>query len=896
MDNLNIDISLVCETWLNEDNKLHKSIIERVESSSTYRIIKKDRRGKRGGGVMIVWNSSKLSACQIPVQDAVDVEVVCVLVELIGFPTSLVFFSVYVPPQIDYASSLDHFVDVVAQTKTKFPQAKFVIGGDFNRFPVDDLLLFHPELSLIPSPPTRGQELLDLCFTDLTLPVKISAIVVDPVMPDIIGKGVPSDHLSVVISFTFPMQPKRSTKITTSRPLTQRVISLFMESMSSYDCERLSGKDIDEMVLSFDKTVQDAYIHAFPSKSFRSRPYDKPWMNNNVLDMITKRKKVYHKEGRSFEFLRQKKLTETAIKHCKHEFYNRKVDKLLSTNPRSWFRAVKSFDDSSVDIEWSPLQLNIARGKDESQVVELLAEHFSAISQLFVPIDQSQLPSTFNFRQVTPLLVKEKFLAMSSSASCAPGDLPMKLLRASIDALANPISKIFNAVLAECHWPLKWKEEVIITIPKKNNATELSDTRNIAITPFWSKVLESFIFDWTVQDIQPNMRNSQFGGFKGAGSVHALVQVWDGILRGLDSPENITSINSFDLSKAFNRGSHIDIINSYKRLGLDPYLIKMNASFLANRSMIAKLGSAFSLPRSMPGGSPQGCKLGQLAFIANVDDIVDGFSNKLLITQFVDDISIIEVVPKSESTLHLSTSTPIREAQLRDTQDAFNKLQRSTSEKGHLLNSQKTSLLLFNTRDGIHNTARLLDPSGGPDIHPSKSIKLLGFTFDAIPDAGAHVRDIVSKASRRLWLLRQVCHVGIPNKKLVTIYTAFIRSLLEYASPVYHPMLTQEQSHRIERVQKLALAAIFGYGKPYSQALSDSGLLTLEKRRGFNLASFASKSACNPRFLNWFSKTSSTFNSRTSSKYLEENARTARLYNSPLFKMRRVLNSRFVYV
>lgn len=48
---------------------------------------------------------------------------------------------------------------------------------------------------------------------------------------------------------------------------------------------------------------------------------------------------------------------------------------------------------------------------------------------------------------------------------------------------------------------------------------------------------------------------------------------------------------------------------------------------------------------------------------------------------------------------------------------------------------------------------------------------------------------------------------------LLTIYTGFIRPLVEYATPVWHPDLTFFQTSQIEMVQKRAIRLIMGLGR-----------------------------------------------------------------------------------
>ena len=75
------------------------------------------------------------------------------------------------------------------------------------------------------------------------------------------------------------------------------------------------------------------------------------------------------------------------------------------------------------------------------------------------------------------------------------------------------------------------------------------------------------------------------------------------------------------------------------------------------------------------------------------------------------------------------------------------------------------------------------------------------------------------------------------------------------------------------------------------QALEASGLQTLEARRRAAVDRFALKVADDPRFQQYFPlRPEGQRRSRVAQIYLEEHARTSRMFNSPFYYMRRRLN------
>ena len=82
-----------------------------------------------------------------------------------------------------------------------------------------------------------------------------------------------------------------------------------------------------------------------------------------------------------------------------------------------------------------------------------------------------------------------------------------------------------------------------------------------------------------------------------------------------------------------------------------------------------------------------------------------------------------------------------------------------------------------------------------------------------------------------MYFLRQLKRAKVPISDLVHFYCTCIRSVIEYASPVFHHALPAYLSDDLERLQKRALATILGYGVPYKEALATVAMPTLHERR-----------------------------------------------------------------
>ena len=115
--------------------------------------------------------------------------------------------------------------------------------------------------------------------------------------------------------------------------------------------------------------------------------------------------------------------------------------------------------------------------------------------------------------------------------------------------------------------------------------------------------------------------------------------------------------------------------------------------------------------------------------------------------------------------------------------------------------------------------------------------------------------------------------------------------MLDYACVTYHSMLTVDQSKEIEKQQRNSLKVIYGPNIIYAGMLNLSGLEWLPDRRLRLLDNFAKKAAEDPKYRRWFPPKEFFHRDLRRELFFEEKfARTSRLYNSPLYFMRRRLN------
>ena len=152
---------------------------------------------------------------------------------------------------------------------------------------------------------------------------------------------------------------------------------------------------------------------------------------------------------------------------------------------------------------------------------------------------------------------------------------------------------------------------------------------------------------------------------------------------------------------------------------------------------------------------------------------------------------------------------------------------------------------------------------------------------------------IGKRASNKLWVKTRLKKLGLETEFLVDIYTKEIRSILEYAVPVWQSGITIEQSKDIEYIQRLAVSIILNdWTLPYFVKCTLLNLEPLFLRRPALALTFAKRTAKSANHDDFFTKNcDKKYNTRSDSNMFKEHkCNQKRFYDSPLPYMTRALN------
>ena len=205
------------------------------------------------------------------------------------------------------------------------------------------------------------------------------------------------------------------------------------------------------------------------------------------------------------------------------------------------------------------------------------------------------------------------------------------------------------------------------------------------------------------------------------------------------------------------------------------------------------------------------------------------------------------------------------------------------------LNLPKTKLMLFN-------------PCKSKDFMPEFEIentridlveqtRLLGVVLTSNLSWSANTDSIVERCQKKMWTLRRLKKLGANRDDLIDIYIKQIRSIAEFAVPVWNSSLIGEDVASLERIQKTALNIILAEQyESYTSSLRITCLLKLSTRRRKICIKFAKRSQKHSKFSRWFKPNTRRTPRIKQPRFCPVIAKKERFKKSPLSYLTTLLN------
>ena len=309
--------------------------------------------------------------------------------------------------------------------------------------------------------------------------------------------------------------------------------------------------------------------------------------------------------------------------------------------------------------------------------------------------------------------------------------------------------------------------------------------------PSLSKIYESVIHDRLLKHCLENniITEKQAAYLKGDSTVSQLLYIVHKIRKTL-SDKNISQGIFLDVSAAFDKVWHNGLLAKLGQIGVEGSFLDTISSYLAGRQQVVVVDGVKSDVLDVKAGVPQGSRLGPLLFIIFMNDIIDDIESDILI--FADDTSLIA-----------SGSDPAETAQQLNRD--LSKISSWAIKWKVVFNAKKSKDIIF-SKKVLNNSPPII--FNDTIIERVNTHKHLGLILTSNLDWSAQITEVCLKANRKLSVLRSVKLLS--RQTLDLLYKLTVRSVVDYALPVYYKTLKQTEIARLESLQYRAAKIVTG--------------------------------------------------------------------------------------
>jgi hypothetical protein len=836
----NYDLITASESWLKEDMTKRDYTIQGY--SGPFRL---DRTLQDGGGVMAWTRHSLVSKRRMDLH--IDrLELAWVEVRI---PNHKMLLGVCYRQPDTKGTYGENFWGKL-QTSLELARAtgipNIIITGDLNADPQTDrraktsldFFLNTNHLTQHITEPTRvtptRSSILDLIITNYPRLVT-STTVVPPVHTN--------DHCTITGVLKFVVnRPKAYTR--TMWDYRGANFDAFRTELNTVNWEEcFESGDIDTMVENWTTKFKETTKKSISHKTVTVRPEDKTWYNGYLRRLCRTQQRDHRSATRdSNDFTWEKYRTSRnlytqEVQRVKREHEEEQATKLVGSikeNPKKWWTTAKETLGINKNHNLpSMVSSNGTIHDSDTDKANLFNEYFTGIQSLQTEPPQLDEPEvdqdgphldsiTATEQDVTDLLS-----ILDVNKAYGPDDISPRVLKEAAPVIVTSITRLFNMSLASGVFPASWKMANVVPIYKKAEEFFTSNYRPISLLSILAKVFERVVFKYLFNYFRDNFMISiwQSGFLPGTSTVTQLIEIYDQFCKAVSAGKDIRVV-FLDISKAFDRVWHEGLIYKLKGHGITGTLLRWLQSYLDDRKQRVIINGAKSEWGSIKAGVPQGSVLGPLLFLIFINDLTYVIRH-CKIRLFADDTCLyIEVEDPQQAAIALNAD--------------LDNIQSWADRWLITFSPPKTEdLIITNKRPRPHPELSL----GGEAIKQVSSHKHLGVHLTKDLSWRTHAEETSKKANKCLGIIRPLKH-RLDRRSLETLYTSFVRPVLEYADAVWDtPAENRHPLKTLDKVQKEAAKIVSGAtSRCTTEALhTELGWERLSTRRKFHRANMLHK-------------------------------------------------------
>lgn len=781
-----------------------------------YTIYRRDRGSNIKGGGVLIAVSNVLSSEAVITDFSVSIEFIVVKIKLKH--KNILITCSYIPPNSSDIIYRKHSDAITTLIHNANQRDSIMVVGDFNMpliswsYSFDDghfiplnsrdnlnyieflNILLDLSLYQLNGIYNKNQRLLDLVFVSECVDITLHRS--HPIT-------LPEDghHPTIEINISIPTQSTTKPPSNVNRKVfcykkTNYILLIELlnntnwQNLLSYSNNNIGNPtNIDKVIENF-YNVMYSYMDQCIPKQFDYKHTGPPWNSKNLTNLKNKKSKLYkkYKKTGSTVIYAQYSVARADYNKANQTCYSSYLDKIknnFKSDPKSFYNFVNSKRRSTAFPSVMKF-LDIESG-DDLIISNMFADFFSTTysdacydESNSYPFSESLNQSiSIPFLNVSTVLRSLKNLKFSYING--PDKIPSCLLISCSEALAVPLTLMFNMSIKYGYFPKIWKDSFIIPLFKSGNKSNISNYRGIAKLSTIPKLFEKLITDHLCHQVTSIMSPYQHGFRKGCSAVSNLLHLTTLVNRGFVQHKQTDAVYT-DFSKAFDKVNHKLLLKKLDQMGFTNMCLKWINSYLINRKQTVCFKNVTSKSISVLSGVPQGSHLGPLLFSLFINDLPKSIKFSCVL-MYADDVKIFLTYNQYADHIFLQRDL-----------DAF----QSWCDYNLMeLNPKKCKYMCF-FRKSFINVKYVL---GGCELEKLDVFSDLGILLDSKLNFIKHISLTVNKARGVLGFIKRWAKEFTDPYVTKQLYISLVRPILEYGSIIWDPSY-KVYIERIESVQK----------------------------------------------------------------------------------------------
>lgn len=623
-------------------------------------------------------------------------------------------------------------------------------------------------------------------------------------------------------------------------------VNLNVSALTPQNFLSLNAQEIE-----FTNFLINAARKSIPMTTGNLAPRFVPWWNDEISDMIAKRKKALNN-------FRQRGIN---ADHAKYMQLSRNCRKIIrEAKQKSWELFVSGINNDTTARLYSKVRALSGKNRQKSEfslsvgdnivtnpqiVTEIFAQNFENTSKI-ASYEGDFIKKIASLNEVTPFesdevepfnisfTINELEAALKTCSGSTPG--ADKIHYAMMKNMSYDTKLIYlnlvNRIWSSRDFPKNWKKTIAIPIPKGNkDQTKPENYRPIQLENVPSKVMQKMVakrLTWTL-DIKHMISDDQSGFRKKRCTLDAVTKIVNCIQEGIRNKKYIVTLH-FDVEKAYDTVWRRNILEKLKENQIGGNMFYYIKNFMEERTFQTIVNGHFSEEKNLETGLVQGAVLSVPLFLIGMESIskgVESLSDKITKVSFADDLTIGVEGENLEEIEDLA-------------QEVIDWVEGNAKNVGFKISQEKTKYMIFAGKKKINYNIHL--ELNGSQIERVESIELLGITLDEKITWNEHIKKVEKRAKKRLNILRMLKHKNFGAKRniLLNLNKSIVLSALDYGAELYHSA-NKKATNRLNSILNAGIRIATGAFKtsPTVSVLREANCLSLDMRRRGQRARFA---------------------------------------------------------